>query len=872
MRVIHLLCEYIENPLGLDMPIPRLSWRLESGEQGTKQSAYQIIASVPLAIGKSAGDEQTLWESGKVGSNQSVNIAYAGPTLKSGQRVSWKVRVWDQHDQVSEWSKPAWWEMGLLDQNEWQAKWIGSFLVGGPRASIPVPYLRKSFALDLPVASARLYVTALGLYEAFLNGSRIGDAELAPGWTDFHRRIYYQTYDVTGLLREGENVLGALLGDGWYCGHLQVRDRQLYGDRPKLLARLVITHPDGTQTVVVSDESWKHAFGPLLQSDLIQGEHYDGRLEFPGWDRPHFDTSCWFDVQTFLHPESLHINAQRCPLVKTHEQLKPVVEPFVTKDEWGGSTFLFDLGQNMTGRVRLHVRGAPGTTVRLRFGEALNLDGSLYIANLRTARATDYYTCKGGGEEIWEPKFTFHGFRYVELKGAIEKPTRHSIVGVVLHSDLPVTGSFECSDPLLNQLQHNILWGWKGNTIDVPTDCPQRDERLGWTGDGQIFCRTSMFNSFSVSFWSKWLRDLEDSQGAAGNIPMFAPDLGEQRSKDGGPAYADAAVIVPWTAYICYADTRLLEESYGMLTRFVDWAARTSPGLIRADAAHTPFAGFGDWLALDGSGRRDGGTPKDLIGTAFLAYSAQLASRAADCLGNEDDVHKYAKLYAETRTAFQKRFVTPEGYVTGRTQTSYILALAFDLLPKELVPAAMDWLVRDIEERKDHLSTGFVGTPYLPHVLTRYGRLDLAYRLLLQQTWPSWLYAVTQGATTIWERWDGCTHDKGFQDPSMNSFNHYAYGAIGDWLYSTVAGIEADPQKPGYQHILFHPQPGGGLTHARGSLESLYGQIVSDWHIHDGNFEWDIHIPPNTTATVLLPGETQAREVEAGSYHLSVAI
>ena len=275
---------------------------------------------------------------------------------------------------------------------------------------------------------------------------------------------------------------------------------------------------------------------------------------------------------------------------------------------------------------------------------------------------------------------------------------------------------------------------------------------------------------------------------------------------------------------------------------------------------------------MDGSGRRDGGTPKDLIGTAFLAYSAQLASRAADCLGNEDDVHKYAKLYAETRTAFQKRFVTPEGYVTGRTQTSYILALAFDLLPKELVPAAMDWLVRDIEERKDHLSTGFVGTPYLPHVLTRYGRLDLAYRLLLQQTWPSWLYAVTQGATTIWERWDGCTHDKGFQDPSMNSFNHYAYGAIGDWLYSTVAGIEADPQKPGYQHILFHPQPGGGLTHARGSLESLYGQIVSDWHIHDGNFEWDIHIPPNTTATVLLPGETQAREVEAGSYHLSVAI
>jgi alpha-L-rhamnosidase len=881
MKVTCLRCEYLENPLGIDTPRPRLSWQLESENQGAKQTAYQIVATSPSPLGSPKGalragarDEGTGWDTGKVSSDQSIHVEYAGPALKFGQRVEWKVRIWDEKGQPGEWSLSAWFEMGLLKPSDWKAAWIGSFLVGSARAAVPCPYLRKGFRLEKPVAAARLYITALGLYEACLNGKRIGDAELAPGWTDFRRRVCYQTYDVTGLLRKGENILGAILGDGWYCGHVEWRNRQLYGDRPKLLVRLVVTHPDVAQTVVVSDESWRHAFGPLVQADLLHGEHYDARLEFPGWDQPGFDDSKWFPVEIFPHPEGLRVVAQNGPAVKKHAELKAVSAGLKAVSvneikEWSGSRFIFDLGQNLTGRVRIRVRGAAGTTVRLRFAEVLNPAGSLYTANLRTARATDYYTCKGNGEETWEPKFTFHGFRYVELYGAIEKPERKSVTGIVLHSANPVTGSFECSDPLLNQLQHNILWGWKGNSVDVPTDCPQRDERLGWTGDAQVFSRTAAFNTQSALFWAKWLQSLEDSQGEAGNIPPTAPNTDAARTGDGGPAYADAAVIVPWNMYLAYGDRRIMAERYGMMKRFVDWITATSPDLVRANPAHTSWGGFGDWLALDGSGKVDGGTPKELIGTAFFAHSARLLSQMAAILDKNADAKKYSRLFETVRKVFQKRFVTPEGYITGRTQTSYVLALAFDLLPETLIPTAMDWLVRDIHEHKDHLSTGFAGTSYLPHVLTRYDRLDIAYRLLLQKSWPSWLYAVTQGATTIWERWDGWTHDKGFQDPGMNSFNHYAYGAIGDWLYRVVAGIDTEPAQPGYKHIIFHPQPGGGLTHARVTQDSLYGQIVSDWRIRNGNFEWDILVPPNTTATVILPGENQGREVESGAYHFS---
>lgn len=858
MNPTHLRCEYAEHPLGIDVPRPRFSWRLQSDRPGARQTAYQILA---------ASSGETLWDSGKIESDQSHLVEYAGPPLRSGQRVEWRVRVWDEDGQPTDWSETAWFEMGLLDPADWRAGWIGSFLVGSARASVPVPYLRKTFRLEKAPARARLYITALGLYEAWLNGQRVGDAVLTPGWTDYYVRVRYQTYDVTALLQPGENALGAILGDGWYCGHVEWRDRQLYGDRPKLLAQLVITDSDGNETVIVSDSLWKHNFGPLTEADLLHGEHYDARREFPGWDSPGFDDSAWFPVETFPHPAGLKLVAQNGPLVKAHEHLAPIAMREIR--EWAGSRYIFDLGQNMTGVIRLRVRGTAGATVRIRYAEMLNPDGTLYTANLRTARVTDYYTCRGEGEETWTPRFTFHGFRYVELTGPIEPPTLESVAGIVWHSENPVTGAFECSDPLINQLHRNILWGWKGNTVDVPTDCPQRDERMGWTGDAQVFSRTANFLTQSAAFWAKWLQDLEDAQSPEGHIPPTAPSTNAIRTGDGGPAWADAAVIVPWNAYLAYGDRRILQERYGMMKRFVDALTAESPDDIRVHPARTPWGGFGDWLALDGSGKLEGGTPKDLIGTAFYAYSARLLAQMAEALGYAEDAAAYAALSERVRAAFQRRFVTPEGLVSGNTQTSYVLALAFDLLPEDAIPSALDWLARDILQRNTHLSTGFVGTSYLPFVLSRYGRTDLAYALLFQKTWPSWLYAVTQGATTIWERWDGWTQDKGFQDPGMNSFNHYAYGAIGDWLYRAVAGIDTDPREPGYKHILLHPHPGPGLTYVRAALESPYGLIVSAWRIENGRFEWDVTIPPNARATLTLPISGETHELAAGTYHFS---
>jgi alpha-L-rhamnosidase len=568
--------------------------------------------------------------------------------------------------------------------------------------------------------------------------------------------------------------------------------------------------------------------------------------------------------------------AQNGPLIKRHEEIAPVADPHSVV-RWPTHDWVFDLGQNMVGRVRLKVTGPAGTTIRLRFAEALNPDGTVYITNLRTARATDYYTLKGDpAGETWESRFTFHGFRYVELADFPGTPDRETITGIVLHSENPVTGSFECSDPLLNQLQHNILWGWKGNSLDVPTDCPQRDERLGWTGDAQVFCRTAAFNTNAAGFYAKWLQDLEDSQGPEGQLPPISPDTNAVRNNDGGPAWADAGVIVPWTMYLAYGDKRLLEERYGMMARFLDYLEKTSPGYIRVNQIADEFkgmdewlwGGFGDWLALDGSGKNEGNTPKDLIGTAFFAYSARLLSQIAVVLGKDADAARYDQLYQDVRSAFQKRFTTADGLVVGGTQTGYVLALAFDLLPTAARRLALNALVRDIRKKENHLGTGFVGTPWVPFILAEVGRLDLAYDLLFQKTWPSWLYAVTQGATTIWERWDGWTHDRGFQDPGMNSFNHYAYGAIGDWLYRVVAGINLDWERPAYKHILFRPQPpaDGKLTHAKASVESPYGLVSSEWHIKNGRFTLDVIVPPNTTATVYLPGESEGHEVAAGKH------
>jgi len=911
--ITQLKCEYRPNPLGIDITTPRFSWQMQSERRGARQTAYRILAaSEPNRLHEGSAD---LWDSGKIESDQSLHIPYAGQKLKSRQRVYWQVTVWDETAQASA-SDRAWFELGLLQRSDWQGEWIGAALTGGPHTTIPAPYLRKSFQLDNDIKTARLYVTALGLYACSINGQPVGEDVFTPGWTDYRQRVQYQVYDVTPLLRQGENVIGAVLGDGWAVGYVAWHSRQQYVDRPRLLAQMEITLTDGRTFVVATDRTWKHQFGPLLENDLLMGEAYDARLELPGWDAPGFDDRRWLGVELFADPGMLLV-ATNGPTVRRIHEMKPIGEP-VDKSDVQKKRYIFDLGQNMVGRVRFKGSAPAGTTATLRFAEVLNPDGTLYTANLRTARATDYYTFKGEGQETWEPKFTFHGFRYVELLGYPGPVTRDTITGIVLHSEMTPTGHFECSEPLLNQLQSNIVWGQKGNFVDIPTDCPQRDERLGWTGDIQVFARTAAFNFDVAAFLTRWMQDVADAQTEEGSIPPVVPGVDTSFMNDGGPAWSDAAVICPWTLYLCYGDRRILENNYGLMSKFMQFIVEESPGYIRCAPEYEGWPGFGDWLSINAN------TPRDLIGTAFLAYDANLMAQIAAVLGKKDDANKYQSLFAEVKKAFATRYlkgsplpiaaappsevrqrmdradaisrgnlkavdygpVTSEVFNTDLftpTQTAYVLALHFDLLPEALRPLAVAELVADIERRGMHLSTGFVGAPYLPHVLSDNGRLDIAYALLNQTTWPSWLYPVTQGATTIWERWDGWTEENGFQDPGMNSFNHYAYGSIGAWLYSTVAGIEIDPAQPGYKHIILRPQPGGGLTHAGGKLKTLYGELVSQWELGNDTFEWTVVVPPNTTATVYLPAQKEGKmmmngqditgsvhKLEAGKYHLII--
>ncbi|HWD41642.1 MAG TPA: family 78 glycoside hydrolase catalytic domain, partial [Fimbriimonas sp.] len=733
---------------------------------------------------------------------------------------------------------------------------------------VPSPYMRREFSIGKAIAQARLYITALGIYEAHLNGQKIGEAELAPGWTDYARRVRYQTYDVTALLGEGVNCLGAILGDGWFSGHLAWLSRETYGDPPKLLAQLAITYQDGSTETIATGPDWSHGFGAVRSSDLLMGEVQDLRKEPAGWDRPGFAANGWMPVEATKYETKLV--AQYAPLIEAVEEIKPVSVRM--KGAWPSDRFIFDMGQNMVGKIRFRVQGTAGQTLTFRFAERLDKDGGMYTTNYRSARSTDYVTLAGNGEEVFETKFTFHGFQYVEVAGLSEPPTVDNLSGIVLHSAWEPTGDFSCSEPLLNQLQSNIRWGWKGNSLDVPTDCPQRDERLGWTGDAQVFGRTACFLSDAQTFFEKYQQDLEDSTNADGQIPPVAPTV-PKIGIDGGPAWSDAFVICPWTAYRVYGDTTILERHYDAMRKWVDSLQISSRDDIRSYEGYTGFKGFGDWLNTNAE------TPIELIGTAFYAYSSAIFAKIAAALGNREDAKTYGALSERVKKAFQNRFVTPSGLVSSGTQTAYVLALHFDLLPSDLRAPALQLLVDDIGWRGWKLSTGFVGTSYLPHVLTEGGRLDVAYKLLMQKGWPSWLYAVTQGATTIWERWDGWTEDKGFQDPGMNSFNHYAYGAIGEWLVSTVAGIDLDPDVPAYKKSRLAPRPGGGLTQAQAHLKTRFGKLSSSWAIEGGKFRWNIVVPPNADASTVFPPEASnptcngvavpnQQNLPAGSYEM----
>lgn len=854
-----LRCEYQVDPIGLGEPRPRLSWEPVGEGRGRRQTAYRLrVASSAEVLATGTGD---VWDTGKVASDATFGVAYDGPALTSGKRYHWTVVLWDEHDRPSHGDARAFWEMGLLEPDAWTAQWIavndeaipGVEPPGSPTESPyelgrwmePASYLRKKFAIDAPVRRARAYVTARGLYELHLNGRVVGDEVLRPGWTDYHRRIQVQAYDVTPYLQEGVNCVGAILADGWYAGHLGFSSKQrgfLYGNRSSLLAQLHLDLEDGRTVVIGSDPSWRSSFGDILYADLLMGQKIDHRRSLGAWDAAGYDDAGWLPADP-VPPTDVALVASAAPPVRVVDELEPA-----SIEELEPGVFTVDFGQNAVGWVRLEVEGDAGTTLEVRHAEALDADGTVYLDNLRTAEQRDVFVLAGGGPEVFEPRFTFHGFRYAEVRGYPGQLTADRIRLRVVATDVPPAGSFACSNEMVNRLHSNIVWGQRGNYLSVPTDCPQRDERLGWTADAQAFLRTGTFIADVAGFFSKWMTDVTDAQSPNGAFPDVAPRI--HMVRDGAPGWADAGVLVPWTLLEVYGDVRLVERLWDPMERWMDYLRRANPDFVRA---HRRNNDYGDWLHVDAP------TPKDLLATAFWACDAQAMAAMAQATGRDERATAYRELFEAIRLRFVDHYVSDDGTVLGDSQTGYLLALAFDLLPEGLRPKATEHLVRTIDERDGHLSTGFLGIRFLAPVLTAVGRSDLAYRLLLNETYPSWGYSIRHGATTIWERWDGWTEERGFQTPAMNSLNHYAFGSIGEWLYRSVAGIDQEPGAVAYDRILIRPQLGGDLTWARASYHGIRGVVRSAWKLEGNTFELEVEVPVNTVATVVLP----ARAVDA---------
>jgi alpha-L-rhamnosidase len=860
--VKRLRCEYRVDPVGIDVRRPRLSWELESAEKGVMQTSYEVRVARSerdLATGK------VVWLGGKLGSDASVGVEYGGRALVSGGIYFWQVRVADNHGHLSAWSKAAKWEMGLLEEADWKAKWITPDVVEDEAKSNPAPLVRRDFQVKKKVERARLYATAMGLYEMELNGKRVGDAYFTPGWTAYDFRYQYQTYDVTAMLKDGANCLGAMLGDGWYRSAMTWdKKRNSYGKRLELLAQLVITYADGMQEIVGSDGRWKAATGAVLESDIYDGEAYDARLEKGGWSSAGYDDKEWKGV-TVVEAPKVKIVAMAGPAVKEIEEIQPIQ---VLRTP-AGETVL-DMGQNMVGWVRFRVTAPAGTTITLRHAEVLDSKGNFYTANLRQAKQTIRYTAKGNATEVYEPHFTFQGFRYVAVSGWPGDVKPEEFTGVVVHSAMERTGTFESSSSLLNKLEHNIIWGQKGNFLDVPTDCPQRDERLGWTGDAQAFAPTASFNFETAGFYEKWLKDVALDQQNDGAVPHVIPNILSHTTRKGDSAsagWADVAVVVPWTVYQAFGDRRVLEEQYPSMKAWVEYMRKEAGEKYIWSSGFT----FGDWLAFATTDADYPGatTDKDFIQTAYFARSTELLAKTAEVLGKNDEAADYEGLEEKIKSAFVREFTTANGRLSPNTQTAYALALAFELLPEAERAEAAGRLAADVR-KFGHLTTGFLGTPVLCKALSDYGYLDEAYLLLNRKEYPSWLYPVTKGATTIWERWDGIKEDGSFQDAGMNSFNHYAYGAIGEWMYSVVAGIAIDETRPGYKHVLIQPRPGGGSTYAKAAVESVYGRVASRWEIVDGRFKLRVEIPANASATVRMPGG-KVEEVGSGSWEFEEA-
>jgi alpha-L-rhamnosidase len=903
----NLRCEYRFNPLGIDALPPRLTWQVQSQERNQRQTAYEIlVAGDEKSLQQNTGD---IWDSGKVAGDQTINVEYAGQPLSSREVCYWKVKVWDQSGKTSDWSAPAAWSMGLLHTNDWHASYISyrdSTPVFTNRDALYLPparQYRKEFVAAKKIVRAILYSTALGIYELHLNGQRVGDAMFAPGWTDYRQRAYYQTYDVTKLVNQGANAIGAWVADGWYSGYVGVGlwfglgtekvGRFTYGKTPAFMAQLELEYADGSRDTILTGPTWKvTGNGPIWQADILMGEVYDARREMTGWDQPGFDAASWENaipardngsvpvkfytsVQVGTNGESFQVegvdrdigfqkpavlSASPCAPVRPFEELKPIA---ITSPTNG--VYIFNLGQNISGVARLKVRGPAGTMIRLRYGEMLYPDGQLMTENLRKARATDYYILRGDpGGETFQPRFTYHGFQYVEVTGYPGRPEPGAITGIVIHSDTPPTSDFACSDPLVNQLFKNIRWTQYDNFVDIPTDCPQRDERLGWLGDAQTYIRAATYNADVPAFYAKWLQSVMDAQRSNGVFPVYCP-YPFAVDEDHAIAWSDAGVICPWTLWKIYGDTRIIKDCWQPMVKFMAWRKSTCRGFLGINQGRN----VGDWLASGGA------TPLDFLDTVYYASTSRMMSQMAAAIGKSGEASNYQVQFENIKNAFAAKYVRPDGTLSVDTETAYVLALYLNLLPENLRHAAGEILAGKIHasarQHNSGITTGFLGTSHLLPVLSSVGQNDLAVRLIQSRKFPSWGFEVEQGATTVWENWDGYTRKTGFDGPGMNSFAHYSPGAVCEWMFSDLAGIDTDGVA--YDHIIIRPTPptpGSNpdvqpINWVQAHYDSVHGRISTAWRQSLHKFDLQVVIPPNTTAVVYIPARGLETVTESGN-------
>ncbi|RDG39630.1 alpha-L-rhamnosidase [Streptomyces corynorhini] len=863
LRPYALRCDHRTTPLGIDEAAPLLGWRLASGHRGDDPTAYRVrVAERPEDLDEGG---RPRWDTGRVEDPDAIGVVYAGPALTPRTRYHWRLSVWPAGPAAPA-EATSWFETAFTGTPDWRASWIAHDpgplpVMDAPTEGAhalddhglaPCPLLRRAFTAPAP-SRARLYVSARGLYEIRLGGVRVGDAELAPGWTDYTRRVQYQTYDVTALLRDGENVLAATLADGWWSGFVGFEPRRAgahYGAFPQLLAELHLTGADGRTTVIVTDAAWRTATGAVRHADLLMGECHDLRLAADGWELPGFDDSGWSPAVVTDADHGLLVAG-------VDEPVRAMAElPARTVTRTGEAVHVVDFGQNLAGRVRLSVGALPsGARVTVRHAEALDEAGRPYTANLRTAAATDVLIGDGREHTVFEPGFTYHGFRYAEISGLPELRPR-DIVAVALHSDTPWAGSFDCSDPEINRLHACVEWGQRSNFVSVPTDCPQRDERLGWLADAQVFLPTAARNADVAAFFTKWLRDVEDARTPDGGFTNVAPRL-TGVADEGAPGWGDAGVVIPWHLYRTYGDPRFLSRALPAMRSWIDLIRRHNPDLVWRRKVGPHFA---DWLAPGTP------TPRAVVATAYFAHSTRLTAHAAEALGEWDTARTHHRLADDIRTVFTDRFVIFDGQslsIEGDTQTGYLLALAFGLLPEDRVPAAARRLAELVESAGPALLTGFLGVALAAPVLDACGRADLAHALLRRTETPSWLFPLRHGATTIWERWDGWTPQTGFRAPSMNSFNHYALGSIGEWLHRGVAGLDQHPDSTGYRRLRVRPRP-GALTHAHSRYESARGTAEARWERRGATLSLWVRVPPGADAEVHVPTEEPGSVRESG--------